>query len=156
MSFVRRIIVFLELIFICTPKNKLIGMINLISRTISHISSFLKGLQIKGFFAVVLVGFLMLTTNVGYGQNDKTLGERVREQVQQDDSQRPKTIGEWNKEARETEGSPGKRLQKIGEESAEAFKQFGSGYVEGAQKTASDVGNSAAQTGKDISKQLPR
>ncbi|MBN3897481.1 MAG: hypothetical protein HWQ41_20055 [Nostoc sp. NOS(2021)] len=131
-------------------------MINLISRTISHISSLLKGLQIKSFLPVILVGFLMLTTNVGYGHNDKGLGERVREQIQQDDSQRPKTTGEWNKEARETEGSPGKRLQKIGEESAEAFKQFGSGYVEGAKKTASDVGDSAAQTGKDISNQVRR
>ncbi|MEH2057180.1 MAG: hypothetical protein V7K97_13685 [Nostoc sp.] len=131
-------------------------MINLISRMISHISCLLKGLQVKSFFAVVLVGFLMLATNVGYGDNDKALGERVREQVQQDDSQRPKTIGEWNKEARETEGSPGERLKKIGEESAEAFKQFGSGYVEGAQKTASDVGDSAAQTGKDISNKVRR
>ncbi|MEH2114620.1 hypothetical protein [Nostoc sp.] len=131
-------------------------MTNLISRMISHISSLLKGFQIKSLLTVVLAGFLMLTTNVGYGHNDKALGERVREQVQQDDSQRPKTIGEWNKEARETEGSPGKRLQKIGEESAEAFKQFGSGYVEGAQKTASDVGESAAQTGKNISNQVGR
>lgn len=142
--------------FICTSKNKIIGMTNLISRMISHISSLVKGLQIKSLLAVVLAGFVMLTTNVGYEHNDKALGERVREQVQQDDSQRPKTIGEWNKEARETEGSPGKRLQKIGEESAEAFKQFGSGYVEGAQKTASDVGESAAQTGKNISNQVGR
>ncbi len=131
-------------------------MINLISRTLSHISSLLKGLQIKGFLAVVIVGFLMLTTNVAYGQNDKPLSERVREQVEQNDSQRPKTVGEWNKEARETEGSPGKRLQKIGEESAEAFKEFGSGYVEGAQETADDVGNNAVQTGKDISNQVRR
>ncbi|MEH1907873.1 MAG: hypothetical protein V7L05_07120 [Nostoc sp.] len=131
-------------------------MINLISRTIGNISSLLKGLQIKGFLAVVVVGFLVLTTNVTYGQNDKALGERVREQVQQDDSQRPKTIGEWNKEARQTEGSPGKRLQKIGEESAEAFKQFGSKYVEGAQKTAGDVGDNAAQTAKDISNKIGR
>ncbi|WP_375477775.1 hypothetical protein [uncultured Nostoc sp.] len=125
-------------------------MINLISRTISQISSLLKGLQIKGFLAVVIVGFLVLTTNVASGQSNTGLKERVREQIQQDDSQRPRTIGEWNKEARETEGAPGKRLKKIGEESAEAFKQFGSGYVEGAGKTANDVGESAAQTGKKI------
>ncbi|WP_292749731.1 hypothetical protein [Nostoc sp. NMS4] len=100
--------------------------------------------------AVVIVGFLVLTTNVASGQNNTGLKERVSEQIQQDDSQRPRTIGEWNKEARETEGSPAKRLQKVGEESAEAFKQFGSGYVEGAKKTASDVGDSAAQTGKKI------
>ena len=131
-------------------------MKNLISRMIGYTICLLKELQLKSFLTVILVGFLVLTTNVTYGDNEKALGERVREQVQQNDSQRPKTIGEWNKEARETEGSPGKRLQKIGEESAEAFKQFGAGYVEGTQKTASDVGNSAAQTGKDISNQVRR
>jgi len=131
-------------------------MINLISRTVSYISSLLKGLQVKPFLAVVLVGFVVLTTNVAPGENNKGLKERVREQIQQDDSQRPRTIGEWNKEARETEGAPGKRLQKIGEESAEAFKQFGAGYVEGAEKTAGDVVESAAQTGKDISNKVQR
>ncbi|MEH2258240.1 hypothetical protein [Nostoc sp.] len=125
-------------------------MINLIYKTISQISSLLKGLQIKGFLAVVIVGFLVLTTNVSDGQNDKGLKERVREQVEQNDAQRPKTVGQWFKDARETEGSPGERLQKIGQQSGEALKEFGSGYVEGAKETASDVGDSAAQTGKKI------
>ncbi|MEH2001171.1 MAG: hypothetical protein V7L00_20890 [Nostoc sp.] len=131
-------------------------MINLISRTIGQISSLLKGLQVKSFLAVVLVGFLVLTTNVSYGENDKGLGERVREKVEQNDAQRPKTIGQWKKDARETEGSPGERLQKIGQQSAEAFKEFGGGYVEGAQETASDVGDSAADTAKDISNKVRR
>ncbi|MBN3958335.1 hypothetical protein [Nostoc sp. NMS8] len=131
-------------------------MTNLIYWTISHISSLLKGLHVKSFFSVVLVGFLVLTTNVSDGQNDKGLKERVREQVEQNDAQRPKTVGQWFKDARETEASPGERLQKIGQQSGEAFKEFGSGYVEGAQKTASDVGESAAQTGKNISNQVGR
>ncbi len=114
-------------------------MTNLISRTFTHISSLLKGLHVKRFSAVVLVGFLLLTTNVALGQDNNTLGEKVREQVQTDQADRPKTTGEWNAEARETEGSPGKRLQRIGKESAEAFKQFGSGYVEGAKETAGSV-----------------
>ncbi|MDF5710349.1 MAG: hypothetical protein PUP90_22435 [Nostoc sp. S4] len=127
-------------------------MTNLISNIFGHISSLLKGLEVKRFLAVALVGFLVLTTNMTSGYTDKNLGERVREQVQQDDARRPKTTGEWNKEARETEGNPGKRLQKIGEESAEAFKQFGSGYVEGAKNTASDVGDSAAEAGRNLTK----
>ncbi|NDJ20314.1 hypothetical protein GS682_01360 [Nostoc sp. B(2019)] len=129
-------------------------MTNLISRTTTYISSLLKGLQVKRFLAVVLVGFLLLTTNAAPGRDNTSLKERVREQVEQNDAQRPKTVGQWNKEARETEGSPGERLQKIGQESAEAFKEFGSGYVEGAQETASDVGDSAAQAGKNISNKV--
>ncbi|WP_392482357.1 hypothetical protein [Nostoc sp. C110] len=133
-------------------------MINLISRKIGNISSALKGLQVTRFLAVVLVGFLVLTTNVNYeqGQNDKGLKERVREQVEQNDAERPKTVGQWFKDARETEDSPGERLQKIGQQSGEAFKEFGGGYVKGAKDTANDVGNSAAQTGKNISNQVRR
>ncbi|MBE9199810.1 MULTISPECIES: hypothetical protein [unclassified Nodularia (in: cyanobacteria)] len=126
-------------------------MINLISRTIAHISFLFKEVQVKRFLAVVLVGFLTLTTNVSLGQNNQVLRETVREDIHQDDSQRPKTIREWNKEARETEDSPGKRMQKIGEESAEAFKEFGSGYVEGAKKTARDLQNGASKVGEYIS-----
>ncbi|MEA5507203.1 hypothetical protein VB735_29730 [Halotia wernerae UHCC 0503] len=127
-------------------------MKNLISRTITYISSLLSRLQVNRFLAVVLVGSLLLTTNVAFGsQSNKDLGEKVREQIQQNDSQRPKTTGEWYQEARETENSPGERLKRIGEESAEAFKEFGSGYVEGTQETARGIKDSAAQAGEALS-----
>lgn len=133
------------------------NMKNLISRTITYISSLFNRLQVNRFLAVVLVGSLLLTTNVTLGsQNNKDLGERVREQIQQNDAQRPKTTGEWNKEARETEGSPGERLKRIGEQSAEAFKEFGSGYVEGTQETARGVQDSASQAGEALSNQIKR
>ncbi|TVP58939.1 MAG: hypothetical protein EA343_20770 [Nodularia sp. (in: Bacteria)] len=123
-------------------------MMNLISRTMNHINFLLQGVQIKSLLAVVLVALMTLTTNVAFGQNNQVLKEQVRQDIQQDDSQRPKTLREWNQEARETEGSPGKRLQKIGEESAEAFKEFGSGYIEGAKKTARDIQNGASEIGE--------
>ncbi|MBE8987558.1 hypothetical protein [Nostoc sp. LEGE 12450] len=133
-------------------------MINLISRTIANISCLLKGLQVKSFLAVVVVGFIVLVTNVNYeqGQNDKGLKERVREQVEQNDAERPKTVGQWFKDARETEDSPGERLQKIGQQSGEAFKEFGGGYVKGAKETASDVGDSAAEAARDVSNKVGR
>ncbi len=121
-------------------------MTNLISSAIAWISALFQGLQVKRFLAVGLVGFLLLTTNVDPGQTNKALRDKVRTRVEQNDAQRPKTTGQWNREARETEDAPGERLQKIGQESAEAFKEFGSGYVKGAQKTAGDV----RDAGKDL------
>ncbi|MBW4615596.1 MAG: hypothetical protein KME21_20430 [Desmonostoc vinosum HA7617-LM4] len=112
---------------------------------ISNVISLFNGLQVKRFLAVVLVGFLVLTTNVIPERNNDISSGRVRELVNQNDAQRPKTTGQWNREARETEGNPGERLQKIGKESAEALKEFGSGYVEGAQKTARDVREGATR-----------
>lgn len=123
-------------------------MQNLISRTISYISFLWNKVQVKRFLAVVLVGVMTLTTNIALGQNNQVLKERVREDIQQNDAQRPKTMREWNREARATEDKPGERLEKIGKESAEALKEFGSGYVEGAKKTARDVQQGAAEIGK--------
>jgi Tfp pilus assembly protein PilN len=115
----------------------IIIMQNLISRATSHISSLINGLQVKRFLAVVLVGFIVLTTNVDANQqNNKGLTKQVLKQAEQIDSVRPKTTKEWYKEARETEDSPGERLENIAEESAKAFKEFGSIYPDTAKRTA--------------------
>jgi hypothetical protein len=111
-------------------------MKNLISRSTAHITSLINGLQVKRFLAVVLVGFILLTTNVDSKQNNKALTKQVREQAEQIDSVRPKTTREWYKEARETEDSPGERLQNIAEESAQAVKEFGALYPDTAKRTA--------------------
>jgi len=112
-------------------------MKNLISTATAHITFLINGLQVKRFLAVVLVGFILLTTNnVDSKQNNKALTKQVREQAEQIDSVRPKTTREWYKEARETEDSPGERLQNIAEESAQAVKEFGSLYPDTAKRTA--------------------
>lgn len=118
-------------------------MINLTSRAINHISSLVKMFQIKHFLAVVLVGFLLLTTNVNIAlaseSSNPAATKRVEQLVHQNDSSRPKTTGEWNKEARETEGSPGKRLQKIAGESGQALKEFGKVYPDTAKRSSGDL-----------------
>jgi hypothetical protein len=125
-------------------------MKNLISRAIAHISTLLEGLQVKQFFAAGLVGFLLLTTNVDIGKNDQPLPAKLRERIEQNDADRPKTTGQWNREARKVEGNPGERVKRIGKESAEAFKEFGSGYGEGAEKTADQVQDAAGRAATDL------
>ncbi|MDF5718269.1 MAG: hypothetical protein PUP93_31480 [Rhizonema sp. NSF051] len=110
-------------------------MANLFSKTISRVSNLLSELQVKRFISVLLVGFLLLTTNVAPGSN-KALADEINSVVHQDGSQRPKTTGEWNKDARETEGNPGERAKKIGQQSAEAVKDFGSLYPDTAERSA--------------------
>ncbi len=111
-------------------------MANLISSTISHISNVFKQFQVKRFLAVALIGFVLLTTNVAPQNSSKAITNKINEIVHQDDSERPKTTGEWNKEARETEDAPGERIQRIGKQSAEAVKDFGSVYPDTAERSA--------------------
>ncbi|MBM0743978.1 hypothetical protein JOY44_20535 [Phormidium sp. CLA17] len=125
-------------------------MVTLFSQAIARIRSLFKGLQLQQFFAFTLVGFILLTTNANAVPHNDALGAKVRERIEQTDkADRPKTTGEWNREAKETEGNPGKRIGRIAKESGEAFKQFGSGYVKGAQETAGDIQSGAAQIGRD-------
>lgn len=111
-------------------------MKNLISLATAQITSLINGLQFKRFFAVVLAGFILLTTNVDSKQNKPTLTKQVREQAEQIDSVRPKTTQQWYEEARETKDSPGKRLENIAEESAQAIKEFGALYPDTAKRSA--------------------
>ncbi|AFZ18074.1 hypothetical protein [Allocoleopsis franciscana] len=113
-------------------------MKNLISSAFVHISSWFQGLQVKRFFAVVIIGFLVLTNNLAALGNNKALAK-------EGESVRPTTTNEWYEEARETEDAPGERLQNIAEESAQAIKQFGSVYPETAKKSANALDEDKAQ-----------
>ncbi|HEY9610943.1 hypothetical protein [Allocoleopsis sp.] len=124
-------------------------MKNLITRATAHISSLLNSLQVKRFFAVVLVGFLLLTTNVDSGRHTRAVGEQLRQPANQLDSVRPKTTNEWYDEARQTEDAPGERLQNIAEESAKAVKEFGSLYPDTAKRSTNALKDDAAQRDKN-------
>lgn len=113
-------------------------MTNLISSAIAHISALLKEFQVKRFVAVVLVGFLVLTTSVNAERGAQAVTKKIDQAVHKDGSDRPKTTGDWNKEARETEDAPGERAQRIVKESAEAVKDFGSLYPDTIKRTAGD------------------
>jgi hypothetical protein len=118
-------------------------MINSISQVTNQIGSWLKELQVKRFFAVVLLGFMLVTAtvnpNVNTEGNNRALTNRVLDRAHRNDSDRPKTTGEWNRESREVEGEPGKRLERIGKESAEAVKDMGKIYPDTAKKSAKEL-----------------
>ncbi len=114
-------------------------MKSLIAGTIARISSSLKSLPAKQFLPVVLIGFLFLTTNVASGldsgRSGQSITNKIDKVIHQGDSQRPKTTGEWNREARETEGEPGERAARIAKESAAAVKDFGNVYPDTAKSS---------------------
>lgn len=127
-------------------------MLNLISPAItasitkatSVFTSLFNRLQKKQFVSMVLVGFLLLTTNVKQdtGNPVSNLFDKITHQgSSQQDSQRPKTTGEWNKQAQETEGKPAERLKRIGKQSADAVKDLGSVYPDTAKRSADSVQN---------------
>jgi hypothetical protein len=112
---------------------------NLISTAIDRISSLFKGLQVKRFLAVVLVGFVLLGANVDAGRSSKAYSSQVGSKADLNDPERPQTTREWKQEARETEGDPGERLQKIGQETGDALKEFGEMYQDTAKRSVREL-----------------
>ena len=113
-------------------------MFNFISAIYTRIGSWFREFQVKRFFAAVLVGSLVLTAGVSDRVNDQPLPNRLDRAIHQGDSDRPKTTGEWQAEALETENAPGERIQRIAGESAEAVKDWASLYPDVADSTFED------------------
>ena len=85
-------------------------------------------------------------SNASQMQSDKSLGERMRERIRETDrnSERPKTTGEFEQEARD--GVPlDERVQNIIRDSGEAFNQFGKEYSVGAQESVQSIKEKAAE-----------
>ncbi|MEA5564556.1 MULTISPECIES: hypothetical protein [unclassified Anabaena] len=118
-------------------------MKNLFTKAINLIKVISQTFEFKRFFAIALVGFLVLTTslnsNIDTGRSRDTVIRRLDKVVHQDDADRPKTTGEWNKEARQTEDAPGERAKRIAKESGEALKQWGSVYPDTAKRSANEL-----------------
>jgi hypothetical protein len=122
-------------------------MISLISKTISKISYFISKFQVKQFLPIVFVGLMVLATSRNPSLSNPNLStsksvDRVDELVQKGNPERPKTTGEWNEQADETKGRPGEKLKRIGEQSADAIKEFGSMYEDVAERSGKELLNS--------------
>jgi len=119
-------------------------MLNFISQTITKVSTLIGKLQLKQLLSVVLVGFLLITTNTAKPEGNNPIANILDKIGQRTDSQndsRPKTTGEWKQQARETKDNPGERLKRIGEQSVEAVKDLGSVYPDTAKRSAASLRN---------------
>jgi hypothetical protein len=114
-------------------------MLNLFSRAAARFNSFLKSFQVKQLLSIALIAVLFLVAPAETPRNNPDLGRRIDNVLERDNPERPTTTRQWEQEAREVEGKPGERLKRIGEESKEAFKQFGGIYPDTAERTAEDL-----------------
>lgn len=122
-------------------------MIKLFSQAIARLNSFLKSLQVKQFFAMALVGLVLLLAPAETPRNNPDLGRRIDNVLEKDNSDRPTTTRQWQQEAREVEGNPGERLKRIGEESKEALQEWGGLYPDTAERSGEEMEGSGAIKG---------
>lgn len=117
-------------------------MSSLIFGAIAKVGTLLNRLYIKQFLPMILVGLMLLTTNVDPDLPSQATVDRLDAMMKQEDPQRPKTTAEWEQQARETKGQPVEKLKRIGEQSADAIKEFGGMYPEVAKRSATELRDS--------------
>jgi hypothetical protein len=108
--------------------------------SINKIAILLKKMYSNRASVIVMVGLIILTTNIDPVLSKQDAIGKIDKMLQQDrDPNRPKTTAEWQQQARETQGKPGEKLKRIGEQSADAIKEFGSMYPEVAKNSAEEL-----------------
>jgi hypothetical protein len=118
------------------------NMIETIARKIIQIRNWFNQLQIRQFLSIVAIGLIVLTSNVSPDVASKATIDKLDRLVHQENPERPKTTREWQKQAREVKGKPGERLERIGKQSADAIKEFGSTFPDVAKRSQAELDNS--------------
>lgn len=113
--------------------------------SIAGLISSLKQIRVEQVFSVVLVGFLFLTSNVASNQKSEALGKAVRDRIEAtDQSNRPKTTGEFLDEAR-GDVPLDERVENITRDSVEAFKELGREYTPDLKAGARNLRDNVTQ-----------
>jgi hypothetical protein len=114
-------------------------MLNAIARTMIQIGDWFKQLQVRQFLSLVAIGFILLNTTPAPDRASKATIDKLDRMVHQENPDRPKTTKEWQQQAREVKGKPGERIERIGEQSADAVKEFGKMYPDVAKRSANEL-----------------
>ena len=114
-------------------------MLNAFSQAMTQIGNWFKQLQVRQFLSVVAIGFFLLNTTPAPDRASKATIDKLDRMVHQENPDRPKTTKEWQKQAREVKGKPGERIERIGEQSADAVKEFGQMYPDVAKRSANEL-----------------
>ena len=114
-------------------------MFNTIARTMIQIGDWFKQLQVRQFLSVVAIGLILLNTSVAPDRASKATIDKLDRLVHEENPDRPKTTKEWQQQAREVKGKPGERIERIGEQSVDAIKEFGKMYPDVAKRSEKEL-----------------
>ena len=124
-------------------------MLIFISKAFSNLFSVFSA---KRLSSLLLAGILAFGFGVQAVHADESMGERFRDRIEKFDrsTERPKTMGQFRDEV-EGDVPLSDRIENTIRDSAEAFTQFGKEYSVGAQESAKNVKEKAAEAGEKIS-----
>jgi hypothetical protein len=107
----------------------------------AKIGSTLGRLQVKRVAALLLVSLVLMTTSALAADLSPRIESKLNRLTQQGEGGRPRTTGQWEARNEELQGQPGKRIEQIGEQSAEAVGAMANIYPQNAKTLTPGVDN---------------
>lgn len=107
----------------------------------ARIGAVLRALRIRQLLAALLVGAILLTTNIADASLSSETQANLDRVTEQGETGRPRTTGQWEAERDSLQGKPIKRLERITEETADAVGEMAEIYPQNAKTLTPGVGN---------------
>ena len=117
------------------------SMANAITRAAQSIFKLWKALRLQQFVAIAFVGLFLLTTSIDNANLNSSTKAMLNDVVARGENGRPKTAGQWKSENQQLEGQPGKKVERIAKESADAVGEMGEIYPGNAKSVLPGMKN---------------
>lgn len=109
--------------------------------TLTRISKALGKLQIRRIAALVLVSLVLMTNTVLAADLSPNIESKLDRLINQGNTGRPRTTGQWQARNEELHGKPGEQLEQIGEQTADAVGSMAEIYPQNAKTLVPGVDN---------------
>ena len=121
------------------------SMASAITQVAQSISKVWKALRLQQFVAIAFVGLFLLTTSIDNANLNSSTKAMLNDVVARGENGRPKTAGQWKSENQQLEGQPGKKVERIAKESADAVGEMGEIYPGNAKSVLPGMKNKSLE-----------
>ncbi len=121
------------------------SMVSVITRLAQSISRVWKALRLQQFVAIAFVGLFLLTSSVDSADLKPSTKTMLNDVIARGENGRPKTAGQWKSENKQLEGQPGKKVERIAKESADAVGEMGEIYPGNAKSVVPGLKNKSLE-----------
>ena len=116
-----------------------------IVNVLKSLSQLWETLQLQRFASVALVGMILLTTSVDNSSLPDSTKAMLNDMIARGENGRPVTSAQWEAEHQRLQGQPGKRLERIGEETADAVEEMAEIYPGNAKSVLPGMSNDSLE-----------
>lgn len=112
---------------------------------VQRICAALRTLNLQRFVSAAIAAMLLLTTSVDNADLNDSTKAMLNDMIARGENGRPVTSAQWKAENEKLEGEPGKRVERIAKESADAVEEMAEIYPGNAKSVLPGMSNDSLE-----------